>query len=314
MSENEIHGLYFDQDSIAEDDLSEVERSEAVWTIDVEDENLDVLKRVLSPDLKSQEFRHKLDDLNHPYAGYWHPDTRYLIQESGMEHAFRQSLNLVKDEKDLEAILSEGVEFLLDVLNESDIFLTGDCQKLSEKQVSKMDTQILLSANQVMIPNYAHGETWDNIISLREHTADLSSRLAQEKDFLIVHDAEERKEVFPVEKDTTANLIGAEVEKMAAETIEQKKTLEFFREEVGVDYSLAPEPEMVLLVLQSTYLLLESGKILNEYRPDKAIRKRSAEVSEKIRNKIPSEKIQELKSDDEVTDAVETTLDEWDSD
>lgn len=313
MSENELHGLYLDRDSIEEDELSEIKGSESVWTIDVEDGNSDVLKRVLPPDLKSQEFRRKLDELERPSAGYWHPDTRYLIEESGMVPAFSRSLNFVKDEEALYAILSEGVEFLLDILEESGRYLTEDYQQLSEIQTNQMNTELLLSANKVMIPNYSHGETWERILSLREHTSNLSLELSQKKKSLIVHNEEDREEVFPVEPDTTANLVGLEVEKMAGETIERKKTLEFFREEVGVNYSLAPEPEMVLLVLQSGYLLLESGKILNEHRPDKVLRERSADVAERVRQKIPSERIQELKSDDEVTETVQAELDEWDS-
>lgn len=314
MSENEPAGLYFDKDSIVEDDLSEIQYSDEIWSIEIDEDNKEILKRVLPPGLKTQEFESELEEIEPSFAGYWFPDTRYIIEQSNMASVFTRSLNIVKDKQDLNAILSKSVEFLLESLEESDVFLHESHHQLSEEQVDQMNTELLFSANEVMIPNYAHGETWDRIFSLREHAANLSRELVQEKNSLVNGEQQDRGTDWPIAPEVTANLIGIEVEKMAAETIENKKTLEFYQEEIGVDYSLAPEPEMVLLVLQSGYLLLESGKILNEHRPDEYVRKSSSEVIEKLREKVPSENLRELDSDEEVADTMQATLDEWDSD
>ncbi|MGB9953415.1 hypothetical protein ACOZ4F_13585 [Haloarcula marismortui] len=314
MSENEPAGLYFDRDSIVEDDLSEIQYSEEVWSIEIDEENRDILKRVLSPGLKSKEFEKELEEIESSFVGFWFPDTRYIIEQSNLVPTFTRSLNIVKDEQDLDAILSKAVEFLLESLGDSDEFLHENPHQLSEQQVNQMDTELLISVNSVMIPNYARGETWDRILSLREHSANLSRELAQKKKSLMAGDQQDGGIDWSVEPEVTASLIGTEIEKMAAETIENKKTQEFYREEIGGDHSLAPEPEMVLLVLQSGYLLLESGKILNEHRPDEYVKKRGAEVIEKLREKVPSENLRELESDEEVADTMQATLEEWDSD
>jgi hypothetical protein len=320
MSDNNIEGLFIEKKDINQDILEEIKQSIGVSSYEINDENIDLFKRLLYPEQKSNNILEELEELEQlrgidaSFGGQWFPDTRFIVKESGLAKAFDENLSIIMDTQDLEVIISDAIESLLHRLNDYGYILSGQYDELSAGLVSDMETEQIMSLKRIKIPNVDHDTTWDKIYSLREHKANLSVELIEQKKSLNSEANYSEEDNLPVEPELVAGIVGMEVEMMVVNTIEARKTQQFYEKEVGVEYQLGVEPQTVLLILETGYILLHSSKILSEHRPDKYVRKKGERIINEVRERISSEEAQELASHDELVDTVQTIIDEWNSD
>lgn len=102
-----------------------------------------------------------------------------------------------------------------------------------------------------------------------------------------------------------------EVEYMAVNVVEQKKTLEYYNTEVGFRYHL-DDPELIFMILNTGYIILDSTKILYEKRPDKKGKKKVQGILTEIQDYFSSEELEELERDEELIETIQTSFDEQD--
>jgi len=315
-----MEGLFIEKKDIDQDELEEIKKLKDIEPYEINNKNIDILERLLYPEQKSEKLLQELKEIKRlrgidaSFGGQWFPDTRFIVEESGLAQAFDENLSVIMDTQDLEVILSDVIEFLLHTLNDNGYILSGQYNELSVRLVSDMETEQIISLKNIKIPNTDHDTTWEEIYSLREHSANLSVELIEQKKSLNEEANYRKKDNLPVEPDLVAGILSKEVEIMVANTIEARKTKLFYKKEVGVEHILKAEPKTVLLILETGYILLDSTKILSEHRPDKYVRKKGENILSHIRERISPQEAQELENHDEIVDTVQSTLDEWNSD
>ena len=280
MSGNDIECLFIQKEDINQDELEELENLKYAEPYEINNETIDMLERLLYPEQKSEKLLQEVKEIKRlrgidaSFGGQWFPDTRFIVEESGLAQAFDENLSVIMDTQDLEVILSDVIEFLLHTLNNNGYISGGQYNELSVRLVSDMETEQIISLKNIKIPNADHDTTWEEIYSLREHSANLSVELIEQKKSLNEEANYRKKDNLPVEPDLVAGILSKEVEIMVANTIEARKTELFYKNEVGVEHILKEEPETVLLILETGYILLDSSKILSEHRPDKYVKKK----------------------------------------
>ena len=315
-----MEGLFIKEEDIDQDELEEIKKLKYIEPYKINNKNIDVLERLLYPEQKSEKLLQELKEIRRlrgidaSFGGQWFPDTRFIVEESGLTQAFDENLSVIMDTQDLEVILSDVIEFLLRTLNNNGYILSGQYDELSVRLVSDMETEQIISLKNIKIPNADHDTTWEEIYSLREYSANLSVELIEQKKSLNEEANYGKKDNLPVEPNLVAGILSKEVEIMVANTIETRKTELFYKKEVGVEHILKAEPETVLLILETGYILLDSSKILSEHRPDKYVKKKGKNMLSHICERISPQEAQELESHDEIVDTVQSTLDEWNSD
>jgi len=320
MSGNDMEGLFIEKEDIDQDELEEIKKLKYIEPYEINNKNIDVLERLLYPEQKSEKLLQELKEIKHlrgidtSLGGQWFPDTQFIVEKSGLAQAFDENLSVIMDTQDLEVILSDVIEFLLHALNNNGYISGGQYNELSIRLVNDMETEQIISLKSIKIPNADYDTTWEEIYSLREHSANLSVELIEQKKSLNEEANYRKKDNLPVEPDLVAGILSKEVEIMVANTIEARKTELFYKNEVGVEHILKEEPETVLLILETGYILLDSSKILSEHRPDKYINKKGENIFSRVREIISPQEAQELENHDEIVDTVQSTLDEWNSD
>ena len=321
MSGNNIEGLFIEKEDINQDKLEKIKNLKRVEVYETNNKNVNVLERLLHPEQKSKKLLQELKEIKHlrgidtSLGGQWFPDTQFIIEKSGLAQAFDENLSIIMDTQDLEVILSDVIEFLLHALNNNGYISGGQYNELSVRLVNDMETEQIISLKSIRIPNADYDTTWEEIYSLREHSSNLSVELIEQKKSLNEKaNYRKRKNNLPVEPGLFAGILSKEVEIMVANTIEARKTELFYKTEVGVEHILKEEPETVLLILETGYILLDSSKILSEHRPDKYVKKKGENILSRVRKIISPQEAQELENHDEIVDTVQSTLDEWNSD
>jgi hypothetical protein len=319
MSVNNIEGLFIEKKELDQDILEEIKQSEYVLLYEINNENIDVLERLLYPEQKSKKILRELEELEKlrgidaSFGGQWFPDTRFIVEESGLAQAFDDNLSIIMDTQDLEVIISDSIESLLQTLNHNGYILSDEYDELSTSLINDMETDQIISSKRIKIPNADHDTTWEKIYFLRELSANLSVKLIEQKESLNEEANYNDEDNLPVEPELVAEILGKEVEMMVVD-IEARKTQQFYEKEVGVEHLLGVDPQTVVLILETGYILLDSSKILNEHRPDEYVKKKGESIINEVRERIPSEEVQKLESHDEIVDTVQTTIDEWNSD
>jgi hypothetical protein len=169
MSGNNIEGLFIEKKDIDQDILEEIKQSSGVLSYEINNENIDVLERLLYPEQKSKKILEELEELEKlrgidaSFGGQWFPDTRFIVEESGLIQAFDENLSIIMDTQDLEIIISDAIESLLHILNDNGYVLSEQYDEVSAGLVSDMETEQIISLKRIRLHIADHDATWELI-------------------------------------------------------------------------------------------------------------------------------------------------------